>query len=113
ITLQTYIVFAFVSFKALTISLIIIFGNILVYKLPGDMTITSASKIASTVSGSGFTLFGVRNTRSIFLLWTVILDSPIIIIPSSINAFNTSASLTTGIIFAFTWKMFANFFTAS
>lgn len=42
------------------------FGIMLVYKLPGPIKIASASRIASTASGSGSTSSGSRKIRLIF-----------------------------------------------
>ena len=103
IKLLTYILKALLSFIAFVTPFTNKFGITFVYKLPGPITIASASAIASKTPGAGLQLVGFINILFILLILLVTSSSIFslfsIIVPSSSSAHIFISSNVTGSTF--------------
>ena len=108
--LLTYIFVALLSLIDFAIPFINKFGITLVYKLPGPITIASASIIASITPGAGLVFVGVIYTLCIFLPFLLtssgIIDLSSTTLPSSNSAQILIGSNVTGITFPVIFKIF-------
>ena len=100
IILLTYILNALLSFIAFATPFTKRFGITLVYKLPGPITIASASSIASITPGATLQFVGLINIRLILLVFEFtisgILSLLSITVPSSSSAHIFIGSNVTG-----------------